>query len=100
MDRDVLMHRMTERFQQLYAQALDVVEQAPDGQWIAASEEAYRDVMHPLIKETYEAAIQGRIDAHSTATAATFSPSGPGDRRPTAASAQGDARDRPLDAGG
>ena len=47
MDRDVVIHQMhvlsregTERFQELPAKALDAVERAPDGQWIAASEEA------------------------------------------------------------
>ena len=97
MDRDVLMTQMMERFQELYNQALDAVERAPDGQWIAASEGAFRDVFHPLMRETYEAAIQGRIDAHSTATAATFSPSKLGDRGPAGASAQGNARRGRID---
>jgi len=38
MDRDVLLHQMTERFQELYNRALDTLDHAPDGQWIAASE--------------------------------------------------------------
>ena len=42
MDRDVLMHQMTERFQELYGQALDAVERAPDGQWI------------PLVSSSFE----------------------------------------------
>lgn len=33
MDRDVFMHQMTERFQVLYTQALDALDQTPDGQW-------------------------------------------------------------------
>ena len=31
MDRDVLMHQMTERFQELYNQALDALDRTPDG---------------------------------------------------------------------
>jgi len=36
MDRDVLLHQMTERFQELYNRALDALDRAPDGQWIDA----------------------------------------------------------------
>ncbi len=32
MDRDVLVHQMTERFQELYKRALDALDGAPDGQ--------------------------------------------------------------------
>ena len=75
MDRDVLMHQMTERFQELYNQALDALERAPDGQWIAASEWAFRDAFLQLMKESYQSAIQSKVDAHPTAQAAAFSPS-------------------------
>ena len=89
MDRDVVMHRMTERFQEFFAKGLDAVERAPDGQWISASEGVFLDVCHQLSKELLEAALQVRIDAHPTAKAATFSPSGPGAVGSTAAAAQG-----------
>lgn len=75
MDRDVLMHQMTERFQELYHQALDALDQAPDGQWIAASEWAFRDAFVQLMKESYEAGLQSKVDAHPTAQVAAFSPS-------------------------
>jgi len=75
MDRDVLRHQMTERFQELYDQALDALERAPEGQWIAASEWAFRDAFLPLMKESYQAALQSKVDAHPTAQAAAFSPS-------------------------
>ena len=81
MDRDVLMDQMTERFQELYGQALDAVERAPDGQWITASEFVVRDVFAQLMKESYEAALQARVDRHPTATQAAFSPSEPSDDR-------------------
>jgi len=96
MDRDVVMHQMhvlsregTERFQELLAKALDAVERAPDGQWIAASEGVFLDVCHQLTKESLEAALQVRIDAHPTAKAATFSPSEPGDRGTAGPATQG-----------
>lgn len=81
MDREVLLYQMTERFQELFGQALDAVEKAPDGQWIAASEWAFRDTFMKLMQESYEAALQARIDAHATASQAAFSPSRQRSRR-------------------
>ena len=82
MDRDVLVHLMhvlsregTERFQELYNRALDALDRAPDGQWIAASEWAFRDAFLQLMKESYQAGLQSKVDAHPTAQAAAFSPS-------------------------
>lgn len=75
MDREVLMHQMTERFQELYAKALDALGRAPDGQWIAASEFAFRDAFLELMKECYQEALQAKIDAHPAAQEAAFSPS-------------------------
>jgi hypothetical protein len=91
MDRDVLLHQMTERFQELYGQALDAVEKSPDGQWIAASEWAFRDIFQQLMQESYEAALQARVDAHATASAAAFSPSGQRTRGRHAPEKQGSA---------
>jgi hypothetical protein len=81
MDREVLMHQMREHFEELYSQAIDALENAPDGQWITASEFVFRDKFQALMAESYEAALQARIDAHPTAQQAAFSPSEPcGDR--------------------
>jgi len=91
MDRDVLMHQMTERFQALYTQALDVLERAPDGQWITASEFAFRDAFLELMRECYQEALQGKIDTHPTAGQAAFSPSGLGDRECPGPTEQGPA---------
>lgn len=79
MDREVLLYEMTERFQALYGEALDALEKAPDGAWIAASEFAFRDAFQALMAESYEAALQSRIDAHPAADQAAFSPSEPSD---------------------
>lgn len=89
MDRDVLLHQMTERFQALYGKALDALDQAPEGRWIADSEWAFRDLFQQLLAESYEAAVQSKADAHRSAQAASFSPSGPGDGRRSPAASQG-----------
>jgi hypothetical protein len=89
MDRAVLMHQMTERFQELYHQALDALDQAPDGQWIAASEWAFRDAFVQLMKESYQAGLQSKVDAHPTAQAAVFSPSASRAGRSASAAQQG-----------
>jgi len=89
MDRDVLLYQMTERFQELYGQALDALERAPEGQWIAASEFAFRDAFLQLMKESYEAAMQAKVDTHPPADQAVFSPYGPGDRESSGPAEQG-----------
>ena len=89
MDREVLLYQMTERFQELYGEALDALERAPDGQWIAASEFAFRDAFLQLMKESYEAAVQARVNTHPTADQAAFSPGGPSDRGPSGPAEQG-----------
>jgi hypothetical protein len=88
MDREVLMHEMTERFQALYGKALDALESAPEGRWIADSEWAFRDAFQQLLTESYEAAVQNKVDAHPTAKAASFSPSGQRARGSTGDAAQ------------
>jgi len=77
MDRQGLKHRMTERFEELFDQALDLVERAPDGRWIAASEFGFRDAFQQLLKECYEAAIQAKMEDRPAAPPAAFSPCGP-----------------------
>lgn len=84
MDRDVLMNQMKERFEEEFSKALDALERAPDGHWIDASELAFRDAALTVAREGLELAVQAKVDAHPTAQAAAFSPSGPGDRRPSA----------------
>jgi hypothetical protein len=89
MDRDVLMDQMMERFREAYAKGLDAVERAPDGQWIAASEFVFRDAFLEVMKESYQAALQAKIDADSSRHAGTFSPSESGVGGPDAAAQQG-----------
>lgn len=64
--------------EQLLKDVMEAVNQAPDGDWIAGSEEQVRDLMGEFRKRVYEAALQKRIDAAEAA----FSPSrGDADRR-------------------
>ena len=51
MNRDFLLHQMTERFLALYNQGLDALDGAPDEQGIAAGEWAFRDAFVQLMKE-------------------------------------------------
>ena len=82
MDRDVLMYQMQERFREEFAKALQALEDAPDGQWIDASEMAFRDAALTVAREGLELAVQAKVDAHPTAQAAAFFPGEPGDQRP------------------
>jgi hypothetical protein len=74
MDRDATQRALKERFEQSLEQALDAVEQAPDGQWIAASEWQVRRIFQELMADSYQQLLQARMDA---APQAAFSPSAP-----------------------
>jgi len=83
MDHDVLMHQMEDRFREEFAKALQALEDAPDGHWIDASEMAFREAALTVAREGLELAVQAKIEAEPTAQAVAFSPSGPGDQRPS-----------------
>jgi hypothetical protein len=74
MDRDAIKRALKERFEQSLDKALDAVEQAPDGRWIAASEWQVRDIFQKLMSESYQQMLQARVDA---APQAAFSPAKP-----------------------
>ncbi len=74
MDRDALKRSLKEQFEQSLDKALDAVEQAPDGRWIAASEWQVREIFQKLMSECYQSMLQSRMDA---APQAAFSPSRP-----------------------
>jgi hypothetical protein len=78
MDKDVLERHLDELCRHAVAEARGVVEQAPDGQWIAASEWQVRDVFQRLTRDCYQLMLQAKADAHPTASQAAFSPGGPG----------------------
>ena len=83
MDRDALKRSLKEHFEQSLETALDAVEQAPDGRWIAASEWQVREIFQKLMSECYQKMLQAKMD---TAPQAAFSPS-----RPEPVKEQGDA---------
>lgn len=74
MDRDNLKRELTEHFQSSLDLAIEAVEKAPDGQWIAASEWQIREIFQKLMGQTFEKVLQARLDA---ADQAAFSPSKP-----------------------
>jgi len=76
MDRDALKRSLKEQFEQSLEKALDAVEQAPDGRWIAASEWQVREIFQKLMSECYQTMLQARMDA-APAPQAAFSPSRP-----------------------
>jgi hypothetical protein len=85
MDKDVLKRQLTERCQQALDEALRAVDDAPDGQWIAASEWEVRDIFQKLTADCFGQMIQGRIDRLPSASQTAFSP----DRRADGTATQG-----------
>jgi hypothetical protein len=73
MDRDALKRELTEQFQQSLDQAMDAVEQAPDGAWISGSEWEIRDLFQKLTAQAYERILQAKLDAAEKS--GDFSPS-------------------------
>ncbi len=76
MDKEVLKQQLTERCQHALDEALRAVDDAPDGQWIAASEWEVRDIFQKLTADCFGQMIQGRIDRLPSASQAAFSPDG------------------------
>jgi hypothetical protein len=88
MDKEVLKRQLTERCQHALDEALRAVDEAPDGQWIAASEWEIRDIFQKLTADCFGQMIQERIGRLPSASQAAFSPDGPSD----SAAAQGKPR--------
>lgn len=76
MDRDALKRELTKQFQQSLEQAMDAVEQAPDGAWISGSEWEIRALFQKLTAQAYERILQAKLDA-AEKQRGDFSPSGP-----------------------
>jgi hypothetical protein len=70
-DRDAVKRGLKERIEQSLDEALDAVERAPDGSWIAASEWQVRELFQKLMSDSYQQILQARLDA---APQAAFSP--------------------------
>ena len=71
-----LLAAMEREMQQYLQSVVQAVNEAPDGAWIAGSEEAVRDLSADFRRRVFEKAVQMRVDAAEAA----FPPSGePGD---------------------
>jgi hypothetical protein len=79
MDKEVLKRQLTERCRQALDEALLAVDEAPDGQWIAASEWEVRDIFQKLTADCFGQMIQGRVARLPSASQAAFSPGGRAD---------------------
>lgn len=71
---------MREEVDQYLKQVMEAVNQAPDGAWIAGSEEQVRDIAAAMRERIFEQAVQKRVDAAEAA----FPPSAPSDNRQAA----------------
>jgi hypothetical protein len=70
---DDLLAQLHGKFERLCREVAEAVNQAPAGQVINASEEKVRDLLGVFRQDTYQAAVQLRLDAAQAA----FSPSAP-----------------------
>jgi hypothetical protein len=58
---------MKRDFEEFAKQVMDAVNDAPDGQWIAGSEEQVRDLCAAMRQRVFERAVQKRVDAAEAA---------------------------------
>lgn len=68
---------MKKDFEEFAKQVMDAVNNAPDGQWVAGSEEQVRDLCAKMRQRVFEKALQKRVDAAEAA----FPPSTSSDQR-------------------
>ena len=66
---------MKAEFEEFAKGVMEVVNDAPDGRWIAGSEEQVRDLCAEMRRKIFERALQQRVDAAEAA----FPPSAPSD---------------------
>ena len=71
---------MRQEFEEFAKEVMEAVNDAPDGQWIAGSEEQVRDLSAEMRRKVFERALQKRVDAAEAA----FPPSAPSDDEKTA----------------
>src|SRR6476619_5140950 len=74
MDRRALRRRLREKAGAAIEKAMDAVEAAPDGQWIAGSEWAVRGAFHDLMRECFQEIVQAKVDCDPAASTGSFSP--------------------------
>ena len=74
MDRQALRRQLRAKVEAALDKAMEAVESAPDGRWIAGSEWAVRDAFQGLMRECFQEIVQARIDRDPAASAGSFSP--------------------------
>ena len=72
-----LVETMKDEIEQYVKEVMEAVNQAPDGAWIAGSEERVRDLSAEMRRRIFERAVQQRVNAAEAA----FSPSAQRDDR-------------------
>jgi hypothetical protein len=98
MDRQKLRRELHAKVDAALDRAVDAVESAPDGRWVAASEWAVRAAFQDLMSDCFQSILQARVDADPAADAGSFSPGGRAAGR-RAAAVQGRAAGRRADRG-
>jgi hypothetical protein len=58
---------MREEVDEYLKQIMEAVNEAPDGEWIAGSEEQVRDLVAAMRQHVFERAVQRRVDAAEAA---------------------------------
>ena len=66
---------LKQEFEEFAKEVMEAVNDAPDGQWIADSEERVRELSAEMRRKVFERALQERVDAAEAA----FPPSAPSD---------------------
>jgi hypothetical protein len=76
MDRQAVRRKLLGKAGEAIDKAMDAVEAAPDGRWIAGSEWAVRGAFQELMQECFQEVVQAKIDSDPdpAASAGSFSP--------------------------
>ena|SRR5215204_2831826 len=74
MDRQGLKRRLRGKVEAALDKAMDAVQAAPDGQWIAGSEWAVRGAFQDLMRDCFQEIVQAKVDRDPAAAAGSFSP--------------------------
>ena len=74
MDRQGLKRRLRDKVEAALDRAMDAVQAAPDGRWIAGSEWAVRGAFQDLMRDCFREIVQAKVDSDPAAAAGSFSP--------------------------
>ena len=75
MDRQGLKRRLRDKVEAALEKAMDAVQAAPDGRWIAGSEWAVRETFQGLMRECFQEIVQAKVDSDpATSVCGVFFP--------------------------